>query len=244
MELRQIWTLLLRRWWLVLIPPLVVGAISLRNWRALVTPPVTYSTALRFTVGQPPVEPATGFDARYYDWLTSEYVANGLEEWVRGRGYAEAVSAELAARHNLAIAPERLQGALAADSDRSLLVLYLNWPDPAELRTIAEAAVRVLRDDNAQAFPMLGPVGATPAGAVVTPLDAVNVNANAPALRDQLDLPLRAGLALVGGLALAFLVDYLDPSLRTRAEVEALGLGVLGEIPRRRRWPGRRAQSG
>src|SRR5688500_12392877 len=139
MELRQILALLWRRWWLVLIPPLVVSAISLRNWRTLVDPPASYSTAVRFTVGQPPADPASGFDPRYYSWLTSEYIANGLEDWVRGRGYAAAVSADLAARHGLSLPPEAVQGAVAADSARSVLVLYLTWGDPAQLAAMADS---------------------------------------------------------------------------------------------------------
>jgi capsular polysaccharide biosynthesis protein len=38
---------------------------------------------------------------------------------------------------------------------------------------------------------------------------------------------------LAAGVGLAFLLDYLDRSVRDRAEVEALGLTVLSEIPRR-----------
>jgi capsular polysaccharide biosynthesis protein len=35
------------------------------------------------------------------------------------------------------------------------------------------------------------------------------------------------------GSALAFFAAYVDPTLRAREDVEALGLTVLGEIPRR-----------
>jgi capsular polysaccharide biosynthesis protein len=41
-------------------------------------------------------------------------------------------------------------------------------------------------------------------------------------------------LALAVGLGLAFLLDYLDDSLRDAAEAEALGWRVLAEIPRKR----------
>ena len=34
------------------------------------------------------------------------------------------------------------------------------------------------------------------------------------------------------GVGIVFLLDYLDNSVRSRADVEALGLPVLGEIPR------------
>jgi len=36
----------------------------------------------------------------------------------------------------------------------------------------------------------------------------------------------------LGGVALAFLAEYLDPTLRSRAEVETLGWPVIAEIPR------------
>ena len=53
-------------------------------------------------------------------------------------------------------------------------------------------------------------------------------------LRERLDLPLRLALAVVAGLALCFLCNYLDSNLRDRAELEELGFAVLGEIPRDR----------
>jgi capsular polysaccharide biosynthesis protein len=40
-------------------------------------------------------------------------------------------------------------------------------------------------------------------------------------------------LALVAGLALTFLLDYLDDSVRGRADLEAMGIAVLGEVPKR-----------
>jgi capsular polysaccharide biosynthesis protein len=51
-------------------------------------------------------------------------------------------------------------------------------------------------------------------------------------LRDKLHLPIRLFVALVAGVALAFLWDYLDNTVRDRSEVEALGVSVLAEIPR------------
>ncbi|MCC7354557.1 MAG: hypothetical protein IT330_12490, partial [Anaerolineae bacterium] len=42
---------------------------------------------------------------------------------------------------------------------------------------------------------------------------------------------------LTAGLALVFLAEYLDTTVRDRAEVEAMGLRVLAEVPRQRRGP-------
>lgn len=232
MELRQIWAVVVRRWWLILIPPLIVAALSLRSWQTLLSPPVSYGMSARFIVGEPPLDATTGFDPRYYSWLTSEYVANGLEEWVRGRGYAERVTQDLAQRHNVQMPPEQFQGAVAADSDRSVVVLYLTQGTSGNLPAMMDSAVRVLSEQNADAFPQLGKQLAG-----VTVLAVSGVAANAPGLRDRLDLPLRVGLGLLAGLALAFFVDYLDPTVRNRGEVESAGWEVLGTIPGKRRWP-------
>jgi capsular polysaccharide biosynthesis protein len=40
---------------------------------------------------------------------------------------------------------------------------------------------------------------------------------------------------LLAGIALAFILDYLDSSVRDTREAEALGLHVIGEIPRAHR---------
>ena len=64
-------------------------------------------------------------------------------------------------------------------------------------------------------------------------IDGPQVSAAGPGLRAQLELPLRLALALLVGLALGFFLDYLDTCVRDRADLEALGLAVLAEIPRR-----------
>jgi capsular polysaccharide biosynthesis protein len=40
-------------------------------------------------------------------------------------------------------------------------------------------------------------------------------------------------LALAAGIGLALLAEYLDPTVRERAEVMAMGMEIMGEIPRR-----------
>jgi capsular polysaccharide biosynthesis protein len=193
--------------------------------------PPGYSTSLRFAVGQPPDDSDGPFlyNQEYPMWLTSEYVANALADWVRSGNFAMAVSDELRAS-GVAVDAAQLQGHFAADNQRSVMVLYIqSWPDAEQLKAIAGAAIHVLQTRNQEVFPQIGP------SAKVTPMDQVVVGSAPPGLSSQLNLPLRLGLALAAGLALAFLVDYLDPTVRSRAELEGMGLGVLGEIPKSRR---------
>ena len=81
MELRTYWQILLRRWWLALIPAIVVLGIGLATYRQ---PAPVYQVGIRFTVGYTPETSATSLYDKYYSaWLASEYIAAGLGEWVQ-----------------------------------------------------------------------------------------------------------------------------------------------------------------
>ncbi|MCA9977966.1 MAG: hypothetical protein KC413_19530, partial [Anaerolineales bacterium] len=86
----------------------------------------------------------------------------------------------------------------------------------------------VLIEQNSTALPQLG--GET---AVVVQQDLPVVNQIPAGIRSQLDLPLRILLALGAGIGLAFLVEYLDPTIRERDEIAKLGLPIMGEIPKK-----------
>ena len=70
---------------------------------------------------------------------------------------------------------------------------------------------------------------------MIAVIDRPVVSRVGASLREQVDIPIRVLIALLAGIALAFVLDYLDSSVRDAREVEALGLHVLGEIPRARR---------
>jgi capsular polysaccharide biosynthesis protein len=226
MELRRYWTILRRYWLLALIPAVIVLVAGLATWQPA---PTVYNAGVRFIAGQPPGAAAAELDEqRYYNWLTSEYVVNGLTDWVRGGKFAEAVSERLAAQ-GIDAPPGLIQGGLAVDNTRSMLTVSLTMADPALLQQALAGVIAVLTEENAAALPQLGGQRA-----VLTQLDEPVVNPIAPGIRDQLDLPLRVALALAAGLALALLAHYLDPTVRDRAEVERAGLAVLGVIPKER----------
>jgi len=227
MELRQLWIILRRRWALALIPAAIVLLAGLATWRPA---PPAYNAGVRFIVGQPPGAAAADADEqRYYNWLTSEYIVNGLTDWVRGGKFAEAVSMRLAAQ-GIDIPAGAIQGGLAADNARSMLTLSLTAGDATQLEQMLDGVIAVLTEDNAAALPQLG--GET---AVLTQLDEPVVNTISAGIRSRLDLPLRVALALAAGLGLALLAHYLDPTVRDREEVARAGLPIIGAIPKERR---------
>jgi capsular polysaccharide biosynthesis protein len=223
MDLRKMIKVLLRWWWLVLLPVIVVAAYVGMTYQP---PATTYQIVMRYAAGTEPAGLSVDYD-RYYPWLTSEYVANGLADVAETRAFADAVVARLAeAGHS--VQPGAVQGAIVTDNAQSILVVYLTWPDAAQIVPVAGAITEELTENGAAYYPQM-----TDVGPVVRPLDPPEPRPLAPSLRAQLLGPgLRLMLAVAVGLGLAFLAHYLDPTVRERAEIEAQGVSVRGVIPR------------
>jgi capsular polysaccharide biosynthesis protein len=221
MELRTFLKILKRYWYLIILPPILVGALTLITYRA---PAQSYTSMLRFSVGYAPEQQTMSlYDRKYPAWLTSEYIAGGLSDWAKTGDFAQAV-ADMAGGD---ITAGEVAGSIVSDHLRSIVVLYLNGGDPDRLAAIGSAAIKVLQQRNNIVFPQNG------AGAVVTALDDVAVVPAAPSLRNRLDLPIRLALGLALGVVLAFLVWYFDPRIRDRADAEAIGLNIIAEIPKK-----------
>ncbi len=223
MELVRYWDVIRRRWWLVAGLLVVVGAVSLatHNW----SPEPRYACTFRFNVGLAPVPPD---EAEYkYDplgvWTASEYLMDDLASAVRGRAYAERVAERVGA------ADVSLAGRFGAATEHRVLTVSVGGQDAAQLADIANAAVAVLQEEAAQ---FVGAVG--DGEPVLRLIDPPAISPVGPSLRQKLDLPIRLGLAVVTGVAGAFVLDYLDTSIRGREEVEAMGIQVLAQIPRHR----------
>jgi capsular polysaccharide biosynthesis protein len=128
------------------------------------------------------------------------------------------------------IPPGSIGGVTIAEKQHRILRLIVSWGNAAELADIARAIVTVMEEDSPKYLTQLG----TP-GALINVIDEPSPPAaNPPSLTQRLNLPVRLLLALAAGLALTFLLDYLDDNIRSRTELEALGLTVLAEVPRNR----------
>ena len=224
MELRQYWRIVRKRLWIViaLVAIVLVSSLVLRSRRRPL-----YQSSMRFTVAVVPESKRGNYYTydHYYTWMASEYFVDELTEIVESEAFARAVSEELASR-GLDLPAGALHGSLRADRKHRILTVHLTWGDQAQLEEIANAAARVLQERSAT---FLGQLGT--ADADIRLIDPPVVVPAAQSLKERLDLPIRLFLALLAGVALTFLLDYLDDTVRDRAEVEAMGLSVLGEIP-------------
>lgn len=227
MELRQILRIAKRWLWLGAIPVVVVGLYLAMTFTA---PTPSYQVVLRFTTGSAPTATLSEDYDRYYAWLASEYIANGLADLATTSRFAEAIATELASA-GIDVSQQAVQGAIATDNAQSVLIVYVTWPDPQQAVALAEAVGRALLDAGPDYYPQMDDIG------TVARLADVPVAVQLPAsLRAQLLSPaLRLAIALAAGAALVVIAHYVDPWVRDRDDLNRAGLQVLATIPRPRR---------
>ena len=220
---------ILKRWWWIptglFLLTLLFSLVTLKPWQPR---PVTYALSMSYSVGVRPqhLPDQYTYDG-YYTALSSEYLIDDFSEIVKGSEFAQAVSQRLADQ-GIQVAPGQIQGSTQTGELHRILTVTIYDRDPDRLAAIAEAVTEVMTQDTDQFMPRLledqGAVYLVNRGGVV-PIG--------PSLKQRLDLPLRLVLALLAGIGLAFLVDYLIPRIYHRKDLEALGIDVLAEIPRK-----------
>lgn len=221
MELRQYGVILWRRWpiWVGLTALALVFSIALA-----VAGPTAYESTLRLAVGTEPVPTAIGYyDPNYYAWLSSEYLADDLSELLKSEAFAQDVSAALGYR----LDPSAIAQVTRTKKTHRMLDVTVTAPTSEQALSIGRAYEQAINSRLPAYFPQLHVQNGR-----VTVINRPTVSRALPPvlLAGQIALRTLVGLAL--GLGLAFLVDYLDSSVRDRAEAERLtGVPVLGEIP-------------
>ncbi len=224
MELRAYGKILRRRWWIIAGVTLValVGGIVFQSH-----PTSMYQATMRFTIGVPLESDSerVTMDPLYSAYLASEYIADDFTEILKSESFARDVSERLS-EQGIVVSAGAIQGFTVAEKHHRILTVQITWADEGQLRAIAEAAEGALEEENAKYFTQLGSEGAE-----VFVIDSPTVVSLGVSLKDRLELPIRVLLGLVAGVGLAFLVDYLDDTVRDPGELEALGMSVLGQIP-------------
>ena len=222
MELMRILKVLLRRWWLIVIPVAVAAvfvAPQFLNRGTAVSG--GFAARIRYTAAQELNLPET--DSTYQDvWIASEYVAFSFTEWVRSSSFRTEIATLL---NDPAINMNAVF--IAPDTNRSINSIDLGYHDAEALQKIADAAIEVLKNRNQDYFPNLGGDAAQ-----VRILDMPVVTPVPPSVSNRFTPIIQLALALVAGLGLALLADYLDPTLYSRDDSALYGLPVLASIPR------------
>lgn len=228
MELRTYWTIVRRRWLTPVLLPLLVAVVSAVQWQPWQPGPVTYSASMRMLVGVLPLADAAivHYDPRYFAWLTSEYLVDDFTQVVSSEIFANAINARLAER-NIAIPAGMIRASSNTSKQHRIIQLTFSWNDALELRAIAEEAAAALEENAAHYFSQLGTENAS-----IHLLDSPTIVAQEQGMQRRTEWILRILLAVVAGIGLAFLREYLDDTVRGRQDVEEMGIAVLVIIPK------------
>ena len=234
MELREYWNIIRRRWWL----PVAITVVALIASTAVgLRGAAAYKTDMRLAVSTIPTPDPNAvlyYDPTYYSNLDSEYLADDMSELLTSRAFADEVTAEMAtASTPSTVDPLTIVNATRTKKTHRFIDITLTTSTFEEGDLIAQSIGRILSDPAHVAVYLKALTAYNTQMVMVTP--PVTHRANT-VLGLISEIALRTVISLLVGIGLAFLIDYVDPSVRTRQEAEAvLQMPVLGEIPRTRR---------
>ncbi len=234
MELREYWSIICRRWWL----PVAVTLVALVASTAVgVRGASAYKTDMRIaisTIPTPDPDAMRYYDTTYYSTLNSEYLADDMSEFMTSRAFADEVNRELASANNqMDVDVATILNATRTKKTHRFIDVTITTSTFEQGEAIAGSISRILSDPNHLAIYLKALTAYNTQMSVVTP--PVTHRANT-VLGLISEIGLRTVIGLIVGIGAAFLVDYVDPSLRSRQETETLlQVPVLGEIPRTRR---------
>jgi len=188
--------------------------------------PKSYKSEVRLTVSVRP-EPKQGdyytYD-RYYTWLSSEYLVDDLGEVIKSDAFTKDLSERLGGMY---ISKESLRRNLSTKKTHRILTVTVTTDNPHYSYLIAKALSETIEAKAPEYFAQLGTQDA-----MIRILDDPAAEAEMGRFRMALEVILRSSVGFLAAVALAFLLNYLDQSVRSTKEAEQLlGLPVLAEIP-------------
>ena len=226
MELRQYLSVLRSRLWLILIATLLAAGVGF----TLSSSTATYRARSTLYVGSQNVAESGGNE------LTTDRIA-ALSSYILTFSKmidSEPIATQALRDLDLDLSPEDVVRDTDVELEPGTQLLYSDVSN--EDATTAQSLSNALADAFVEAVQEFEPSAGDPEGTVPRLPAYVFERAQLPTdpePTDQIRTVLLATLfGLVGGIALAFLLDYLDVSLRSAADIERrLELPVLGVIP-------------
>lgn len=215
LDLMDLWRVLIKRWYLFIVFPLLLAGAFYIYSNYNYSPVYTSSATLMVT------RPAGTTLTHSSEVHLSRTLVSTYEEIATSRRILNLVAADDLIPYNLEELRKRLK--VEGVKDTEFINISVTDPDPALASYIANMTARTFMDQ----------IGLVISGASVSILDEAQVPkvpSNQPESRNIV-IAAVLGLMLAGGLA--FLIDYVDQSIKEPGEAEKLlGLPVLGIVPR------------
>lgn len=237
--LRWVMGFLRRRWWMLVIPPLIAAGLYFNRVLRLELENIDkfagvdhYVTELAFAVGNPPfsaeLNSAADSEEAYYAWLESQYTVAAITDWASGSQFALLVNERLAAKGLPQFDMEKITDIFTTGAARSQFFIAIRESEEERVLEIAEAAREIVIEQNGTILPQTGGEPVNVVFNSIKPLEFVG----APSRITVNELRYRMLVALRTGLLLAIAVELLDPTIRTRRQAESsIDIPLLAEIP-------------
>ncbi len=225
MELRQYWRVVVNRFNIIVLTfavALVVAAISV-----FLLPQSTsaYGAAVSLAVRPQPLPetPVLNYSQDYYSYVASEYANDDLIAILQSENFLKAVQAHLQSKSGVAVV-----GSIDAKKAHRVVTITTSSSSADGALRLAQGIADLLTDPSAQSsyFSLF-----TNRIESVSLVDAPRVVSQPAGRNALLNLAARSLVGLAMGIALAFLVEYLDDSVRPEDASDLFGLPVLAEIP-------------
>jgi len=245
MELKQYWNVIWKRRWLVLAIFLLTAALSAAMF---LTSKLSYQADTKFNTRQEPVagSPTSLFLYQPYGyWIGSEFLVDDYTQIVQSDAFATSVWTVLKNEPNepneaseptlfgkpiSEVTTDDIKSSLEADRRQRQLHVQITGSSREEALKIAGAVATVLTESRLK--PIKGQdFDDRPVFSQIDEATADEVTSSRS--KELLNAIIRVIVGLVVALALVFLLEYLDGSVRDERDAQkVLDLPVLGAIPR------------
>ncbi len=223
MELLQLWRILNRRLWLVVI----IAMLSALSWALFgARQESSYTATMRVLTTLPREQNSESFFRydRYYVWTSSEYLADDLAEVVKSQAFRVDVAEEMGGGNLDGVS---IQSVPRNERSGRIVTVQVTSEDFNLTRTASQAAALAIEKKANKYFSQLGSNETA-----VRVIDPPSIAQPSAPVRSLLNLGIRVILSLVAGIALVFLLHYVDNTFYDTLEVEeSLSLPVIGEVP-------------
>lgn len=229
MELREYGRILLSRWWLLILLPLLVGGYSAYENTQLPPQPIpTYMYDLQYSISfLPMIITDIDQDPRLGAVQVSEYVADDLTEIFEGTLFAQYVEKYL--DEPFEDEEAKISESIRVAKAHRLVTLVLRGKEESDLYKLSDAVKQTIPNDVEPLLNELWGIGqirlelVSDPGPVLDPASIFTI--------PGVNISQRMALALMAALALAFGLEYLSDTIRVRKQVERAIGPVLAEIP-------------
>jgi capsular polysaccharide biosynthesis protein len=226
MELRGYWSIVWERRLVVVGVTLLALLAAVLSVVALPQPLPSYQATIQLGVS-PTRFPEMSYQnySEYYAFLASEFLNDDIINVVEGNGFQDALKARFANRPGGAP-----NGSIKGKKAHRVITFTVSSDRGEDAMTMAQGIQELLANPG-PGDPKYLEMFSAQQPRVVT-IDAPRLIVQPGVRRGAFDVAVRTLLGLVVGIALAFLLHYLDDTIRDRADLErALGLPVMAELP-------------